>query len=117
MALTATELTRLRDLTGGRTVTNERDHLTDTELQAESTAAAAVWDTTVVYVLRRRLGMATGYVNKNMDLNSENLEAYVKHLRGLLEDAEALAALQPGVLSIGSLDHNLDTDYDDMDIA
>ena len=112
--LSATELTRLRDLTGGRTVANERDHLTDTELQAEYDAASSDWDVTYVYVLRRRLGMASAYVNKSMDLNSESLSQYRDHLQKLLEQAEARAGLSGGALSVGNFDHNLDVDYDDM---
>lgn len=115
MPLSATELTRLRDLTGGRTNTSERDHLTDAELQAEYTDAAEVWNTTIVYVLRRRLGMATAYVNKSLDLNSTSMKQYRDHLADLLAEAESRAGLSGGVLTTGTLDYNLDTDYDDLD--
>ena len=113
MALSATELLRLRDLTGGRTNTNDLDHLTDEELQAEFSLASAGWAEAVVLVLRRRLAMASKYVNKAMDLNSDSMSQYVEHLRDLLEDAEAQADMTPGNLSVKLLRHSLNTRDDD----
>jgi hypothetical protein len=117
MPLSSTQYLKLRDLTGGRTKTSSKDHLTDAELQAEFDDAASDWNTAIVYVLRRRLGMASGYVNKTLDLNSTSMAQYRDHLQKLLDAAEKRAGLSGGTLSGGTLDLNLDTDYDDLDTA
>lgn len=114
MALTATQLTRLRDLTGGRTNTRDRDHLTDTELQAEYTETGDDWNLTIVGVLRRRIGMAAAYVDKSHDINSISLSQRVKHMRDLLKDAEEVAGVTGSILSVGVIDYNIDTDADDV---
>lgn len=116
MALTATQYTRLRDQTGGRTTSNDKDHLTDTELQEEYDDAGS-WDLAVVYVLRRRLGMASVYVDKTMDLNSEQLSQRREAMERLLARAEAKAGVAGSTLSAGVLDLNIDTDSDDLDWA
>lgn len=115
MALTAIQLNRLRDLTGGRTNTRDKDHLQDEELQDEYTNAGEVWDTTVVYVLRRRVGMAAPYVDKSHDVNSVSLSQRVKNMRDLLADAEKRAGLTGGTLTTGKLRRNLDTKLSDID--
>lgn len=115
MALTATQYTRLRDLTGGRTTTSDRDHLTDAELQDEYDDASSVWDTAIVYVLRRRIGMASAYVDKSMDLNSESLSQRVENMRDMLKDAEERAGVSGGTLSVGKLKHNINTKLADLD--
>jgi len=107
MTLTATEYTRLRDLTGGRTTTSDKDHLTDAELQAEYDDAGS-WDASVVYVLRRRLGMAAVYVDKSMDVNSESLNQRVKNMERMLEKAEARAGLGGNTITTGEIDTALD---------
>lgn len=115
MALSAEDFLYLRDLTGGRTKTSSKDHLTDAQLQTMYDNAGEVWNAAVVYVLRRRIGMASGYVDKTLDLNSTRMAQYVDHLRKLLKDAEIDAGLQPmGTLTMGTLDLNLDTDMDDL---
>lgn len=116
MPLSAIQYTRLRDLTGGRTTTSDDDHLTDAELQAEYDDASEDWSAGVVYVLRRRLGMLSGFFDVNRDLNSETRSQKRAHLKDLLKDAEDAAGLSGGVLTTGTLDMNLDTDYGDMDI-
>lgn len=115
MALSAEQYTRLRDLTGGRTTTGDKDHLTDEELQAEHDDAGSDWDTAVVYVLRRRIGMAAVYVDKSMDLNSESLNQRVQNMRDLLEDAEARAGLVAGKLTTSKMKYNLNTKLADLD--
>lgn len=118
MALTAAEYLELRDLTGGRTTTNDKDHLTDDELQAiYDNRAGADWDLTIVHTLRRRIAMASRYVDKAMNVNSVSMSQYVKHLRDMLKDAEARTGQAGGTLTAGVLDYNIDTDYDDLDIA
>lgn len=109
MTLTATEYTRLRDLTGGRTTTEDKDHLTDTELQEEFDDAGSVWDKGIVWVLRRRIGMASPYVDKSMDLNSNSLSQRVENMRKLLTDAEARTGLSGTIISTGMMDLDIDT--------
>lgn len=114
MALSAAEYLELRDLTGGRTTTNDKDHLTDAELQAVyDNRAGSDWDLAVVYVLRRRLGMAAVYIDKSMDLNSESLNQRYANMEKLLARAEKTAGVSGGSLSVGVIDLNIDTDYDD----
>jgi len=115
MTLSVTQYTRLRDLTGGRTTTNDKDHLNDTELQAEYDDAGS-WDAAVVYVLRRRIGMTAVYVDKSMDLNSESLNQRYQNMEKLLKQAEARAGMAGGSLQAGVIDLNIDTDYDDLGI-
>lgn len=117
MTLSATEYTRLRDLTGGRTNTKDRDHLTDAELQAEYDAAGS-WDVATVYVLQRRIAMCSAYVDKAHDVNSISLSQKVKHMRDLLKDARDAAGLTGFTIQTGALDTSLDkettlTDYID----
>jgi hypothetical protein len=115
MALTATQYTRLRDKTGGRTTTNDKDHLTDAELQDEYDDAGS-WDTAVVYVLRRRVGMAAVYTDKTMDINSASLNQRYQNMLKLLAQAEAVAGAGGYALEVGTIDLNIDTDSDDLDI-
>jgi hypothetical protein len=61
--------------------------------------------------------MASAYVNKSMDHNSESMAQYPDHLAKLLKETEARAGLAGGTLSVGSLDLTLDTDYQDMDYS
>lgn len=107
MALSATEYTRLRDLTGGRTTTSDLDHLTDDELQAEYDEAGG-WAAGVVYVLRRRIGMASPYVDKSMDLNSNSLSQRVQNMERLLVKAEGLANLGSSGIGTATLDTGID---------
>lgn len=118
MALTADELTELRQLTGGVTNTNDKDHLTDAQLQATyDNRAGSDWDLAIVHVLRRRLGMAAVYTDKTMDLNSESLNQRYQNMEKLLVRAEKNAGVSGGSLSTGTIDLNIDTDYDDLDTA
>jgi hypothetical protein len=118
MALSATQLTRLRKLTGGVVATSEADYLTDTELQAEYTEAADSWDTTIVYVLRLRVGMTAVFTDRsyNIEQTSESLSQRHAHLKALLDTWEARAGQAGPVLSVGTLDLGLDTEfsYDDV---
>lgn len=112
--LTASQLTRLRDLTGGRTTSEDDDHLTDDELQDEYDAASGSWDLGIVYVLQRRVGMAARAIDKSLDLNSQSLSQYVDHLRDLLKDAELRAGVTPGRITVGKLKLNINTKLDDI---
>jgi len=117
MALSATQLTRLRKLTGGVVATSEADYLSDAELQAEYTEAGESWDTTLVYVLRLRVGMTAGLTDRsyNIEQTSESLSQRHAHLKGLLAFWEARTGLAGGTLSVATLDLDIDTDYDDVD--
>lgn len=114
MTLSATEYTRLRDLTGGRTVTSDDDHLTDTELQAEYDAAGG-WELGVVYVLRRRYRMLAGFFNVSRELNSETRVQKREALGKMLEDAERALGLSGSPLYTGTLDTGLDSESTDTD--
>jgi hypothetical protein len=117
MALSATQLTRLRHLTGGVVETSEADYLTDTQLQAEYTEANEDFDTTIVYVLRLRVGMSVRWTDRsyNSEQTSENLSQRHRHLKDLLALWEARTGLAGGTLSVATLDLDIDTDYDDVD--
>lgn len=116
MALSAEEYTELRQLTGGVTNTNDKDHLTDAQLQAiYDNRAGADWDLTIVHILRRRLGMASVFVDKTMDLNSESLSQRREALKELLELAEAVAGVGGYTLEVGTIDLDLDTESSDVD--
>jgi hypothetical protein len=117
MALSATQLTRLRKLTGGVVATSEADYLTDTELQAEYTEAADSWDTTIVYVLRLRVAMTAALTDRsyNSEQTSESLSQRHAHLRALLRDAEQRAGLSGSTFSVGVLDMDMDSEDDDLD--
>lgn len=117
MALSDTQLTRLRDLTGGRTNPKDRDHLTDAELQGEYTDTGENWLLAIVYVLRRRIAMSASYVDKSHDINSISLSQKSKHMRDLLKDAERQAGVSGGTLTTGVIDYNIDTDYDDLGLT
>jgi len=116
MALSATQLTRLRKLTGGVVATSEADYLTDTELQAEYTEAAGSWDTTIVYVLRLRVAMTATLTDRsyNIEQTSESLSQRHAHLKALLSAAEQRVGLSGAALIVGTLDLGLDSDDDDL---
>lgn len=113
MTLTATQLTRLRHLSGGIVGESEKDFLTDDELQAEYTAADNDFELAVVYVLRLRVGMTAAFIDRNHDLNSEQLSQRHKHLRGLLDWWEMQVGVGGSKLSTAKLDLNIDTDAED----
>jgi len=115
MALTATELTKLRHLTGGVTEGNEPDHLTDTELQAEYTAVADSFDSTILPVLRLRVGMAAVYVNGSPEFGIEQYEARWTHLRRLLDYYEQKFGESGTLLQSGTLELGLDRESSDPD--
>lgn len=112
MALTATQLTRLRQLTGGVVSTSEADYLTDDQLQAEYTAANDDFDTTVVYVLRLRVSMTARWtdISFQVETTSESRSQRHKHLKELLADWEARTGLAGSTLSVGTLDLGLDAE-------
>lgn len=117
MALTADEFTELRQLTGGVTNTSDKDHLTDAQIQAiYDNRAGADWNLTLVHILRRRLGMASVFVDKSTDVNSEQMSQRREALKELLKLAEANAGVSGSALQVGVIDLNIDTDYDDLDL-
>lgn len=115
MALSATQLTRLRLLTGGVVSASEADYLTDTQLQAEYTEAAEDWDTTVVYVLRLRVAMTAALTDRsyNIEQTSESLSQRHAHLKALLSAAEQRAGLSGGAFGVGMLDLDMDAEAGD----
>lgn len=115
MALTATELTKLRQLTGGVTEGNEPDHLTDTQLQAEYTAVADVFNSTILPVIRLRLGMAAVYVDGSPEHGIEQYEARWRHLLRLLEYWEGVFGESGTLLQSGTLELGLDREPTDPD--
>lgn len=116
MALTATELVRLRQLTGGVVGTSEKDYLTDTQLQAEYSAASENFDTTVVAVLRLRVGMTAAFVDGSygVETTSESLSQRHRHLKDLLTFWEGRTGLGGSGLSTGMLGLALDAEADDV---
>lgn len=116
MALTATELTRLRHLTGGIVATNAPDYLSDTELQAEYTAVADVFNDTIIPVIRLRLGMAAVYVNGSPEFGIEQFESRFQHLKRLLEYYEGLFGESGTLLQTGALETGLDREATDTDL-
>lgn len=116
MALSATELTRLRRLTGGVVDSSAPDYLDDTALQAEYTSAGEDFNTTIVYVLRLRVGMLSYLYDRSLDLNSESLSQRRDGMRQLLQDWEKRTGLAGGSLEVGTIDYNIYTDIDDLDL-
>lgn len=116
MALTATQLQRLRHLTGGIVAEAERDYLTDTELQAEYTEAGGDFQLTIVYVLRLRIGMTAPFIDKSfgIEAGSEQLSQRHTHMKGLLAYWEGVLGLSGTPLTVGTLDLGLDTDSTDV---
>lgn len=108
MALTATELTRLRHLTGGVVATTAPDHLSDTELQAEYTDAGDDFDNTIIPVIRLRLGMAAVYVNGAPEFGIEQYESRFQHLQRLLTYYEGLFGESGTLIQTGEIDTGID---------
>lgn len=111
MALSATQLTRLRLLTGGVVSASEPDYLTDTQLQDEYTEAGD-FDTTVVYVLRLRVGMTAALTDRsyNVEQTSEQLSQRHAHLVALLRAAEQSVGLSGSAFRTGTLDTDMDSE-------
>lgn len=115
MALTATQLTRLRYMTGGIVGTSERDYLTDGELQNEYTEAGNDFDKTIVYVLRLRCAMTAGFTDVSNLEGSESRSQRHAQLCALLEYWERKTGLAGGKITAGAVDLNIDTDLQDID--
>lgn len=112
MALSATELIRLRHLSGGIVGTSEKDYLTDDELQAEYTAAENDFDTTIVYVLRLRCAMTATFTDVSNLEGGESRSQRHKHLCELLNQWERRTGLDGGNPSTGMISLGIDTTYD-----
>lgn len=117
MILSATELTRLRMLTGGVIATNEPDYLTDDQLQAEYTEADSDFDITIVYVLRLRCAMLSVLIDGTGEYMVERRSQRREAVCSLLETWERRTGLSAGVIETGNLDMNLDTDAEDVDFT
>jgi hypothetical protein len=117
MALSADELILLRQTAGGIVGSTEKDYLTDPQLQSRYTAANEDFDLTIVYVLRLRVGMTAGFVDKSLELNSESLDQRHQHLVDLLAYWENITGVSGGagsLLQLGTLDTGLDYEADDV---
>jgi hypothetical protein len=114
MALTATQLTRLRYMTGGIVGQSERDYLTDTELQTEYTEAGSDFDKAVVGVLRLRCAMTAGFTDVSNLEGSESRSQRHAHLCELLSYWESKTGLAGGRITAGAIDLDIDTDLDDI---
>lgn len=114
MTLTASQLVRLRQMSGGIVGNTERDYLTDQMLQEEYTAAGGDFERAVVGVLRLRVGMTAAFVDKKLDLNSEQLSQRHKHLLALLAYWEGRTGDGGALITTGNLDMNIDTDAADV---
>lgn len=107
--LTATQITRLRKMTGD-TNTSEPD-LTDAELQAEYDLAESDMDVAAVYILRLRMGMAAKLTDvshsEGEGSTSEQRSQRRKAIQDLLAYYEGVTGmfgggeLQAGVISLG----------------
>ena len=115
MTLTAAQLTRLRQLSGGVVATSEPDYLTDAQLQAEYASAGNDFDKTVVYVLRLRVGMTAGLTDRSyaIEQTSESLSQRHQQLKALLDEWERRVGLAGAALQAGALDMGLDEDNED----
>lgn len=111
MALTATELTTLRHMSGGIVATNEADYLTDQQLQAEYDAATD-WDNAIVRVLRRRWAMTSVMISMaaGMGSGANSLQQHFEHLERLLQYWEARTGDAGPALTVGTFDLGLDTE-------
>ena len=115
MALTALELTLMRQQTGGATTGNEPDHLTDDQINALYAANADDFDDTIIPVIRTRLGMAAVYVNGQPEFGIEQYEARWQHLKYLLAYYEELFGSGRSGITVGKLKHNINTKLADLD--
>lgn len=105
--LTAAQLARLKDLTGN-TSPDQPDQLSEAELQAEYDEAEADFDTTVVYVLRRRLGLAAKWSDRSGETNSDTRSQRWEHLKALLAYWEERTGLKGATMKVGALNLGLD---------
>ncbi len=112
MALTATELTTLRHMTGGIVATPEKDYLTDDQLQAEYAAAGGDFERAIARVLRRRWGMLS--VNISMAAGAASganaFQQRFEHIERLLKYWEARTGEGGGLLSVGTMSLGLDSE-------
>lgn len=112
MALTATELTTLRHMTGGIVATAEPDYLTDDQLQAEHTTGGGDFDHTIARVLRRRWGMLS--VNISMAAGAGSganaFQQRFDHIERLLKYWEVRTGESGGMIAAGTLDLGLDSE-------
>lgn len=109
--LTATELKRLRSMTGD---TTQPYDVSDLEMNDEYTNAESDFDTAIVYVLRIRLGKAIKFVDRSTSTaetggsvaNNQRWE----HIKQLLEYWEQKTGLSGGGIFAGTMDLGLDED-------
>lgn len=97
----------LRDITGN-TDSDQPDQLTQSQLNAEYTRAGGDLEVTVVYVLRRLLGLARKWTDHSGETRSESRSQRWEHLKELLEIWERKTGLAGGRLSIGMMNLGLD---------
>ena len=116
MAMTALQLTKLRQLTGGVRGTNEPDYLTDVQLDAEFADVADSFNATIIPVLRLRVGMAVVYINGSPEHGIEQNEARYKHLVERLAYYEKLFGETGTLLQTGTLETGIDREATDTDL-
>lgn len=120
MALTAAQISYIRDMSGDDTQDSSSAYeVSDATLQAiydDSAQGNSDLDKTVVYVLRRRVGKAARLFGKSGELGyTEQQQQKFENLKGLLADWEARLGMTGGILRAGLLYHHLDYTDDDAD--
>jgi hypothetical protein len=111
--LSAAEISRLRDQIGDP-ANNPYAHLDDDALNAEYTEADDDIDTTIVFCLRRRVGLSAKWTDRSAEFNSEQRKQRFDNLIWLLKYWETKTGLGGAKLQVGLFDTDLDADIDDV---
>ena len=112
MALTAAQITSLRQRTGDTNTANP--NVDDATLDLDFTEAEEDLDDTTVLVLRRLVGIYATGVDQSLDLNSEQKSQRFKQTMQLLNMWEARTGDTGTLIKTGALDMNIDTDLADI---
>lgn len=116
LVLTDAQGARLRNRVGD--VDTADPKLSDTVLDAIYTDANSNLDVATVYALQELVGIYSMHVNVGglTEINEQRGDR-VKRLEERLAYWEKQAGLSGGSLTAGTLDYNIDTDYDDLNLA